>query len=75
MSQGPCSISHGIECPKCRRHTVISIDRDLWKCLNCDFSKDFSKNKEDKDQNEEDNTGVFITIGGVIITVLCLLSL
>lgn len=75
MSQDPCRVPHGIECPKCSRHTVISLNQNLWKCLNCDFSKDFSKKKEDKDKTKEDNTGVFITVGGVLITVLCLLSL
>ncbi|MGK7928302.1 MAG: hypothetical protein AB4290_24180 [Spirulina sp.] len=75
MSQGSQGIPHGVECPQCSRHTVISLNQNLWKCLNCDFSKDFSKKEEEEDKKEEDNTGVFVTIGGVVITVICLLSL
>ncbi|MEM9539253.1 MAG: hypothetical protein AAGA60_07030 [Cyanobacteria bacterium P01_E01_bin.42] len=70
MSQGTHGAPNGIECPKCSRPTIISINQNLWKCLNCDFSKDFSEEEE-----EENNTGVFIAFGGVVIAVLCLLGL
>lgn len=71
MSHGCHSSDSAIKCPQCSRHTVVSLNVNLWKCLNCDFSKDFSEDDED----EPDNTFISACLGGIAITLLCLLSL
>ncbi len=32
-----------VECPKCGKRTIIQRGPDLYQCLSCDFTRDFSE--------------------------------
>ena len=68
-------ITYGIECPQCGRHTVVSLSPNLWKCLNCDFSKDFSKNKEDEDRDNKNKKMLDLVRDIILILVTFSISL
>ena len=63
----------GIECPKCSRHTVVSISPNLWKCLNCDFSKDFSRDENNK--NSPRKNIIFRVVNLAAMTLVIMLSI
>lgn len=31
------------ECPRCGKHTIVQLRADRWRCLNCNFSKNFAQ--------------------------------
>ncbi|MEA5518717.1 hypothetical protein [Limnoraphis robusta] len=45
-----------VECPKCGKGTIVQQHLDVFRCLNCDFKRDFSRS-----QDRDKNTGYFKT--------------
>ncbi|MGB3614415.1 MAG: hypothetical protein WBA10_11545 [Elainellaceae cyanobacterium] len=35
-----------LECPKCGKLTIVSQPDNSYRCLSCDFHRDFSKDKK-----------------------------
>lgn len=40
-----------IECPQCRRHSVVRHGESEYVCLNCDFRRDLAQPSQDRDGN------------------------
>ncbi len=48
MTVSPFTLS-GVHCPSCGKHTVVEHKPSVYRCLNCDFEKDLSKEPEPED--------------------------
>ncbi|MDB9528454.1 hypothetical protein PN498_20855 [Oscillatoria sp. CS-180] len=42
MSSPILNLSPSIECPKCGKHTVVSDQVGVYRCLSCDFERNLS---------------------------------
>lgn len=43
MSNSTLSPSVSIECPKCGKHTIVEQPTGTFRCIACDFKRDFSR--------------------------------
>jgi len=41
-------LTAAVECPKCGKLSIISQPDNSYRCLSCDFQRDFSKDKKRK---------------------------
>ncbi|MDB9496832.1 hypothetical protein PN441_15695 [Spirulina major CS-329] len=62
MSSATCS-GHA-SCPKCEKYTMIRESEKVWKCLNCDFKKDFSPPKP---KDPPPLFALFLLAAGVVV--------
>ena len=65
MSNSTLSPSISIECPKCGKHTIVEQPTGTFRCIACDFKRDFSRDddrsskgrgrKKDRDKSRDRN--------------------
>lgn len=61
-----------LECPKCGKHSIVSHQAGVYRCLNCDFERDLSF--DDGEADAEGGLGKLISAcAGFIITFAILL--
>lgn len=60
-----------LECPECGKHTVVSPEVGVYKCLNCDFERNLNSHS-----HEETDAGIgklIFACAGFLITCALLL--
>jgi DNA-directed RNA polymerase subunit RPC12/RpoP len=55
-----------VQCPKCGHHTIVEYKPTVYRCLKCDFEKDFST----KPKQEE--PGGLALLSGIVSFLLTL---
>ncbi|WP_017659867.1 hypothetical protein [Baaleninema simplex] len=55
------------ECPRCGRHTIVQQSESRWTCLNCNFSKDLSRDRVEESESGGLLTAIVLT--GVLVAV------
>jgi len=61
-----------LECPECGKHTVVSYQAGVYKCLNCNFERDL--NGASEHPADEGGLGSIVFAGvGFLITCALLL--
>ncbi len=57
-------------CPKCHEHMLVPVGEQSYRCLNCDFERDFSRSGRAASQ-----VGGFIrTLTALLVVVLLMLT-
>ena len=62
MSNSTLSPSISIECPKCGKHTIVEQPTGTYRCIACDFKRDFAydeyqSSKKGRDRNQKRDKG------------------
>lgn len=60
-----------LECPKCGKHAVVSVEDGLYQCLHCDFRRNLHPQTPDPDGSS--GGAVMFGAFGFVITLLLLL--
>ena len=62
MSNSTLSPSISLECPKCGKHTIVEQPTGTYRCIACDFKRDFgyeeyqsSKKDRGRNSNRDDD--------------------
>ncbi len=61
------SDTHYLECPRCRRHSIVSTGEGKYACLNCHWQRDVAN-------GWGDGPPPFIVIVAVVIIVVIMMS-
>ncbi|MGF1535196.1 MAG: hypothetical protein ACFB4J_01750 [Elainellaceae cyanobacterium] len=56
------------QCPKCGKLSIVAQPDNSYRCLSCDFHRDFSKDKK-----KEKKSGGLLAILVAVVTLLLLL--
>ncbi|MEM9003844.1 MAG: hypothetical protein AAGE59_10000 [Cyanobacteria bacterium P01_F01_bin.86] len=60
-----------LECPNCGKHTIVSDQAGIYRCLNCDFERDLNTHTA---QEPESSLGSLVfACAGFLITCALLL--
>jgi ribosomal protein L37AE/L43A len=66
------TLSTSLECPQCGKHTIVSYEPGVYKCLGCNFERNL--NGQSSGQIPPAGMGEFLFTGaGFLIVVLLLL--
>lgn len=57
------------ECPKCGRHSIVSLSSGVYHCLHCDFHKELQPEAADKPEDGGKGGGVLFGILGFLIVI------
>lgn len=60
-----------VECPECGKHTVVSYQSGIYKCLSCDFERDL--NYDDDYDSQGGLGGIIFACAGFLVTFAILL--
>lgn len=55
-----------VECPNCKKHTIVQRNADQYQCLSCDFKKDFGE----KEKKQPDLLWSMFVAAGAIVCLL-----
>lgn len=59
-----------VECPKCGKLTIVSQPDNSYRCLSCDFHRDFSKDKKRKGSKSGGVLPLALSAAGLLLLLL-----
>lgn len=58
------------ECPECGKLTIVSESGNTYRCLNCDFRRDFSQGRKKKGKFDDLIPLIISTVGVLLVLLL-----
>lgn len=59
--------STSAQCPKCGKLSIVAQSDSAYRCLSCDFRRDFSK---DKKRSKQSNPLLALLLAGVALLII-----